>query len=88
MFSQFAFENCCGFSGQYGFRTSHSTNLALNKMVNVVVNAIYDNSYSTGGFIYLKTRLSMDSTLLTFAHVIAQVMIRMDSHLLKHIFDT
>ena len=30
----------------------------------------------------------MDSTLLTFAHVIAQVMIRMDSHLLKHIFDT
>ena len=36
----------------------------------------------------LKQEMSTDSILLTFAHVIAQVMIRMDSHLLKHFFDT
>ena len=28
------------FKGQYGFRTNHSTNLALNEMVNMIVNAL------------------------------------------------
>ena len=36
------------FNGQYGFRTSHSTNLALNEMVNMIVNAIDKNVFSVG----------------------------------------
>ena len=42
------------FSGQYGFRTSHSTSLALNEMVDMIVNAIDCNKYSIGVFIDLK----------------------------------
>ena len=42
------------FSGQYGFRTNHSTNLALNEMVNMIVNAIDKNMFSIGVFIDLK----------------------------------
>ena len=42
------------FSGQYGFRTSHSTSLALNEMIDMIVNAIDSNKYSIGVFIDLK----------------------------------
>ena len=36
------------FNGQYGFRTSHSTNWTLNEMVNMIVNAIDKNMFSVG----------------------------------------
>ena len=42
------------FNGQYGFRTNHSTGLALNEMVNIIVNAIDSNKHSIGVFIDLK----------------------------------
>ena len=42
------------FNGQYGFRTNHSTSLALNEMVDIIVNAIDSNKHSIGVFIDLK----------------------------------
>ena len=45
------------FKGQYGFRTNHSTNLALNEMVNMIVNAIDNKMFSIGVFIDLKKLL-------------------------------
>ena len=45
------------FKGQYGFRTNHSTNLALNEMVNMIVNALNKKMLSIGVFIDLKKSL-------------------------------
>ena len=42
------------FKGQYGFRTNHSTNLALNEMVNMIINALDNKMFSVGVFIDLK----------------------------------
>ena len=42
------------FKGQYGFRTNHSTNLALNEMVNMILNAWDKKMFSLGVFIDLK----------------------------------
>ena len=42
------------FKGQYGFRTNHSTNLALNEMVNMIVSAMDEKLFSIGVFIDLK----------------------------------
>ena len=42
------------FKGQYGFRTNHSTNLALNEMVNIILNALDNKMFSLGVFIDLK----------------------------------
>ena len=42
------------FKGQYGFRKNHSTNLALNEMVNMIVDALDNKMYSIGVFIDLK----------------------------------
>ena len=42
------------FKGQYGFRTNHSTNLALNEMVNMILNAWDKKMLSLGVFIDLK----------------------------------
>ncbi len=42
------------FKGQYGFRKCHSTNLALNQMVDMIINALDNKMYSVGVFIDLK----------------------------------
>ena len=42
------------FKGQYGFRKNHSTNLALNEMANMIVDALDNKMYSIGVFIDLK----------------------------------
>ena len=47
-------KNSLLFNGQYGFRTNHSTNLALNEMVKVIVNAMDNDMCSIGVFIDLK----------------------------------
>ena len=45
------------FKGQYGFRKNHSTNLALNEMVNIILDALDKKMYSVGVFIDLKRPL-------------------------------
>ena len=53
------------FNGQYGFRKSHSTNLALNEMINMIVDALDKKMYSVGVFIDLKKAFdTVDHTLL------------------------
>ena len=42
------------FKGQYGFRTNHSTNMALNEMTDMIVNVMDKKMYSLGVFIDLK----------------------------------
>ena len=47
------------FSGQYVFRTNHSTILALNEIVAMIVNAIDKKMFNIGVFIDLKKKPSI-----------------------------
>ena len=53
------------FKGQYGFRTNHSTNMALNEMIDMIVNVMDKKMYSLGVFIDLKKAFdTVDHSLL------------------------
>ena len=49
--------------GQYGFKTNHSTNLAFNEMVNMIINALDKKMFSVGVFIDLKRLDTVDHAL-------------------------
>ena len=53
------------FDGQYGFRVNRSTGLALNELVDTIINALDNNKYCVGVFIDLKKAFdTVDHTLL------------------------
>ena len=53
------------FESQYGFRANRSTSLALNELVDTIVNAIDSGKFCIGVFIDLKKAFdTVDHTLL------------------------
>ena len=62
---EFIDKNDLLFDGQYGFRTNRSTGLAINEMVDTLIQAVDDNKFCIGVFIDLKKAFdTVDHSLL------------------------